>query len=135
MPSPFAIMQRRTSAACDRTFGEQTLVIRPTVASGYVVSVPGEGEIVGMLIGIVDDETASAHMQGARSNKQDRSDVAVDLIEVSYDKALLEARGVDLRQADTVQLLDRPGEPCCRVVSVDDDGMGRINVRLMKAAS
>jgi len=135
MTSRFATMQRRVSAACDRVYGEQTLIIRPTVASGYVVSVPGEGEIIGPLVGIVDDETASAHMQGARSNKHDRADVAADRIEVSYDASMLDALGVALQQADTIQLLDRAGEPCCRIVSVEDDGMGRISARLMKATS
>lgn len=124
MPSVFAGLERKVSAAVDGLYGEITRV-HYRVTGGNFGSTADGGALPAQVVGIVDFKPVVVRMQDKSQYDGFQPDLAGDKSHVSYAESAFVAPNRFPRAGDEIELIDRAGFARLKVVRVDPDGIGR----------
>ena len=125
MPTQFANVERLVSAAVDRVHGETTL-ISPRKSGEFTRGAADPDRQSQTVIGVIDLNPVTVRAREKSEYDGYRPELDGEKVHVSYTATRLASMP---RKGDQITAVDQPGQPKFQIVSVEDDGLGRVLCR------
>ena len=124
MPSRFAALEQKVSAAVDGMYGEITR-IHYRVRGDHFGSAPAPATVPTEVVGIFDLKPVVVRMQDKSQYDGFQPDLVGDKVHVSYSESSFVGPEKWPKDGDFIELVERPEFGQLRIIRVDPDGIGR----------
>jgi len=115
----------------DREFGER-VTIKPWLAGDMLAGAPDPATPSYELFGILDIPTRIQRVQGSAAVTGARADTIMQAVKFDFAASALGERPMP-KEGWRLQAAEQAGEPVYVVKSVEPDGLGRVELSLIKA--
>jgi hypothetical protein len=129
MPTKFADLEALVSEHIDDLYGEPIKVV-PRADGEFIAAPSGDpGRAEYTVTGILDLQPKVVRMRSIGRDDADSSEIATDMVHVSFDVRDLGERASWPRRGDLLMATDRAFDNAFRVVNPEFDGIGRLICR------